>query len=122
MKSLVLLLIGFPIAIVLMAIAVVNNQPVTISLDPFTPATPFLAVTVPLYGVFFGALMLGVVIGSLSTWAKQGRFRRAARVNRKEAARWRVEAERLKEDGATAGSATAARPSGLSLPAPRRAA
>ncbi len=63
--------------------------------------------TVPLYVVFFGALMVGVVIGSLSTWAKQGRFRRAARVNRKEAARWRVEAERLKEDGAAGSAATA---------------
>lgn len=118
MRSLVFLLIGFPVAIILMAIAVVNNQPVTISLDPFTPATPFLSVTVPLYVVFFAALTLGVVVGSLATWARQGRFRKAARVNRREAARWRVEAERLKETP----PAASAPPAGPALPAPRRAA
>ncbi|BBE73724.1 LapA family protein [Oharaeibacter diazotrophicus] len=117
MKSLVLLLVGGPVAVVLMAIAVVNNQPVTIAFDPFTPSTPFLALTVPLYVVFFGALLLGIALGGVATWARQGRFRKAARVNRREAARWRVEAERLKE------VAAAPAPSGgTALPAPRRAA
>lgn len=117
MKSLLMILIGGPIAIVLMAIAVVNNQPVTIAFDPFTPQTPFFSLTVPLYVVFFAALMAGIVLGGIATWAGQGRFRRAARRNRREAARWRVEAERLKEASVVA-------PAGPALPAPgaRRAA
>lgn len=116
MRTLLWILIGGPVAIVVMALAVVNNQPVTIAFDPFTPATPFFALTVPLYVVFFVALMLGILLGGMGAWARQGRFRRAARQNRREAARWRVEAERLRGDQQSpAGPA-------LPAPAPRRAA
>jgi uncharacterized integral membrane protein len=113
MRTLVTLLIGIPVVVVVMALAVVNNQPVTIALDPFTPQTPILSFTVPLYAVFFGALMLGALLGGMATWMRQGRYRKAARVNRKEAARWHDEADRLK---------AARAPDGPALPAPRRAA
>jgi uncharacterized integral membrane protein len=114
LRTLLWILIGGPVAIIVMALAVVNNQPVTIAFDPFTPATPFFSLTVPLYVVFFVALMLGILLGGMGAWARQGRFRRAARQNRKEAARWRVEAERLRGDQPP--------PAGPALPAPRRAA
>lgn len=114
MRTLLWLLIIGPVAVVVMALAVVNNQPVTIALDPFTPQTPFLALTVPLYVVFFVALMLGIVLGGVGAWTRQGRFRRAARQNRREAARWRGEAERLKSE--------AAPPAAPGLPSPARRA
>ena len=128
MRTLLWLLIGGPLAIIIMALAVVNNQPVTIALDPFTPETPYFSLTVPLYAVFFGALLVGILIGGIAAWARQGRFRRAARRNRREAQRWRGEAERLKESGEAAGyparPGLAGRPAGPALPAPggRRAA
>ncbi len=117
MKTLLWLLIGGPVAVIVIALAVVNNQPVTIALDPFTPQTPWFAFTIPLYAVFFVALMAGIILGGIGTWTKQGRFRKAARQNRREAARWRVEAEQLKGAAVTG-------PSGTALPAPasRRAA
>lgn len=122
MRTLLWLLIGAPLAIIVMALAVVNNQPVTISVDPFTPEMPFYAFSVPLYVVFFAALMVGIVIGGIAVWAGQHRFRKAARQNRREARRWRDEAERLKEAN-TAGPALpyAAAP-GLPAPSRRRAA
>jgi uncharacterized integral membrane protein len=113
LRTLFTLVIGIPAVIVIMALAVVNNQAVTVTLDPFTPQTPFFAVTVPLYAVFFVAMMLGVILGGVATWMRQGRFRKAARQNRREAERWHDEADRLKEQ---------ARADHPALPPPRRAA
>jgi len=115
LRTLVTLLIAIPVVIVLMALAVVNNQPTTVVFDPFTPETPFYAVTVPLYVVFFVSLMLGIVLGGVSAWMRQGRFRKAARQNRREAARWHDEADRLKEEREPVGP-------GLPAPKSRRAA
>ncbi|WP_235981653.1 LapA family protein [Methylobrevis albus] len=98
MRLLIWLLVGGPIAVVVMALAMVNNQPVTILLDPVTPESPLFSATAPLYAVFFATLMVGVLIGGIAVWAGQGRFRRAARRNQREAVRWQVEAERLKEE------------------------
>lgn len=114
MRTLVTLLIAIPVVIVLMALAVVNNQPTTVVFDPFTPATPFLAVTLPLYAFFFVTLMAGIVIGGAAAWLRQGRFRKAARRNRREADRWHQEADRLKASQPASGAPA--------LPAPRRAA
>ena len=113
MRTLLWLLIVGPLAVVVMALAIINNQPVTIAFDPFTPQSPFFALTVPLYVVFFVALMLGILLGGVATWTRQGRFRKAARQNRREAARWRVEAERMKDEHAATTPA---------LPAPGRRA
>jgi len=38
------------------------------------------------------------VLGGFGAWAGQGSARKAARVNRREAQRWKVEAERLKDE------------------------
>jgi uncharacterized integral membrane protein len=104
-RTLVTLLIGIPLVIVVLALAVVNNQPTTVVFDPFTPATPFFSLSVPLYVIFFVSVMLGIVIGGFATWLRQGRFRKAARQNRREAVRWHDEAERLKDQRASAGPA-----------------
>jgi uncharacterized integral membrane protein len=94
-----LLILG-PVAIVVMALAVVNNQPVRLVFDPFTPEAPLLSLTAPLYAVFFVALLAGVLIGGFGAWSSQGRVRRAARASRREAEEWKGEAGRLKEQAA----------------------
>ena len=105
MRTLVTILVAVPVVIVVMALAVVNNQPTTVVLDPFTPQAPLVSFTVPLYAVFFVSVMLGVVLGGIATWLRQGRFRKAARQNRREAVRWHDEAERLKEERRSAAPA-----------------
>ncbi|MDI4658279.1 lipopolysaccharide assembly protein LapA domain-containing protein [Xanthobacter autotrophicus] len=78
------LLIGLPLSIVAVALAVANRKSVTLSLDPFSPDAPALSVTLPLFALVFAALILGVLAGGIVVWARQGRFRRAAREARRE--------------------------------------
>ena len=68
-----------PLAIVLVALAVANRAPVAFTLDPFNPGNPGLTVSLPLFVFLFGALALGLVIGSVATWVRQGRYRKLAR-------------------------------------------
>ena len=68
-----------PLAIVLIALAVANRAPVDFTLDPFNPGNPGLTVAMPLFVYLFAALVLGLVIGSMATWFRQGRYRKQAR-------------------------------------------
>ena len=68
-----------PLAIVLIALAVANRAPVAFTIDPFNPGNPGLTVTLPLFIYLFGALVAGLLIGSIATWFKQGRYRKLAR-------------------------------------------
>lgn len=108
MGRLLSILIGLPLSILAVALAVANRKPVTVSLDPFAPDTPALSVTLPLFAVVFAALIVGVIAGGVVTWARQGRFRREARAARRE----------LKK--ASSAPAEASRSAALGLPAPRR--
>ena len=82
-------LILFPIAILVVLLAVANRGPVTLSLDPFSREAPEVAVTLPLFAVIFGAVMLGVFIGGMAAWLAQGKHRRAERRYKREARRLR---------------------------------
>lgn len=68
-----------PLAVVLIALAVANRTPVDFTLDPFNPGNPGLTITVPLFVCLFAALALGLVVGSVATWFRQGRYRKLAR-------------------------------------------
>lgn len=71
--------IFIPLAIVLVALAVANRTPVAFTLDPFNPGNPGLTTTLPLFVYMFAALLVGLVIGSVATWLRQGRYRKMAR-------------------------------------------
>lgn len=71
------LLISLPIAIVLVALALANRAPVTLSLDPFAGATPAYAVTMPLFLALFVTLIIGILIGGGIAWFSGLRKRRA---------------------------------------------
>ena len=87
------LLIGLPIAVVILAFAFANRQDVSVSFDPFS-GDP--AMTAPLYGLLFLTLLVGVIVGGTATWFAQGRNRRRARLAEDSADRWRAEAERAR--------------------------
>ncbi len=75
----VLIAVFVPLAIVLIALAVANRGATAFTLDPFNPGNPGLTWQVPLFVLLFAAIVLGLLIGSLTTWLKQGRYRKLAR-------------------------------------------
>lgn len=78
-NRIVLIVVFVPLAIILIALAVANREPVAFTLDPFNPGNPALTLTLPLFIYFFLVLAVGVIIGSAVTWLRQGRYRKLAR-------------------------------------------
>ncbi|MER8608473.1 DUF1049 domain-containing protein [Mesorhizobium sp. M1233] len=74
-----LIVVFVPLAVILIALAVANREPVAFTLDPFNPGNPALTLTMPLFIFLFRALAIGMIVGSLATWTKQGRYRKLAR-------------------------------------------
>jgi len=60
----------------LVALAIANHQPVTVSFNPFDSSDTDFAMTVPLYLGGFRVLIAGVVVGGMGAWFKQGKRRR----------------------------------------------
>jgi len=79
LRRIVSILIVVPLAIVIVAFAVANRQSVTVSFDPFSSANPAYATTIPLFVLIFALLILGVLVGGVAAWFRQGRWRRTAR-------------------------------------------
>lgn len=118
------ILVVVAVAIVLIAFAVANRQPMILRLDPFGAATSSgLQAEVPVYWVVFAAIALGVIVGGIAMWFADGHHRRAARVHRREAQRLRAEMEFSRANAPTA-AGRAGEPSRTALPSPggRRAA
>ncbi|SED29267.1 Protein of unknown function [Rhizobiales bacterium GAS188] len=91
-----------PLALLAVAFAVGNDKPVSVSFDPIAD-TPDFRFDVPLFMVVFAALILGVMIGGIATWIGQGRYRRAARMHRRDVERLRTDLDRMR---ATSSSVT----------------
>ena len=68
-----------PLAIILVALAVANRGFTSFTIDPFNPGNPSLTISLPLFVLLFLAMALGLVIGGIATWLKQGRYRKLAR-------------------------------------------
>lgn len=105
-------LILVPLAIVIVMLAVANREYVTLSLDPISPE-PVFSLSVPLYALIFAAVAIGIVVGGIGAWLGQGKIRRRARSDRREADRWAREADRLRPYAPTNAVGRTA------LPAPR---
>ena len=93
-KKIVNLLILLPVGIVLIIFCVANRQLVTMAFNPFRPEDQVLSLSAPLFVFLFVTLIVGMVIGSAATWFTQGRHRKRARVEAREAVRWQAEADR----------------------------
>jgi uncharacterized integral membrane protein len=95
LRRFVWLLVAFPVAVVLLTLAVANRHGVRLVLDPFRSEEPVLFLVLPFYAYLFGMLLIGIVIGGLTVWVTQARWRRTARRRAAEAQRWQAEADRL---------------------------
>lgn len=96
-RKLVFLFISVPIAVALILLSVANRAPVTMSLDPFRPESPAFAITLPFFVYVFAALIIGLVLGSVVTWFRQGKNRKKMREERAEANKWKAESEEQKK-------------------------
>jgi uncharacterized integral membrane protein len=80
-----LIVVFVPLAVVLIALAVANRGLTAFTLDPFNPGNPALTLQLPLFVLLFAALAIGLIVGSIATWLKQGRYRKLARQRGQEA-------------------------------------
>ncbi len=123
LRKIVAAVILVPLAIIIIAFAVANRQPVTVSFDPFSAGEPAAALTLPLFVLVILLLIVGVLVGGAASWLQQGRWRGTAR-------RLERDVHRLREKLAAHEGATAATivpqqapppsPSRLSLRPPAR--
>lgn len=61
---------------IIVALAVANRTPVTLTADPFG-ADPLYSITLPLYTVIFAAVAVGVLLGGIGrALARRNRTRR----------------------------------------------
>lgn len=97
-KRIFALVIFIPLAIVLVMLSVANRAAVKLALNPFEPGDQQLSVTAPFFVFLFVALIVGMIIGSLATWFKQGKHRKHARKSASEAIKWHTEANRQKAE------------------------
>ena len=108
MKRFLIYLVLIPIALLIIVVSVANRHLVTVSLDPVGGTPPSFSFQAPLFVLLFAAVALGVVVGGISVWLRQGRWRRLAREEKHEIVRLQDQA-RLRPD-----------PSPSALPLPTR--
>lgn len=97
MRRFLVLFVLMPLAVVAVALSVANREAVVLSLDPFGSPSPRWSVELPLFVVLFLTLGIGILVGGIATWVRQGKWRQAARAERANAARLRQDVERLRE-------------------------
>jgi len=78
-RKIVTAIVVVPLVAIIVAFAVANRQAVTVSFDPFSAASPAYAATLPLFAIIFVVLILGVLVGGIAAWIRQGKWRRSAR-------------------------------------------
>ncbi|MBP1841887.1 putative integral membrane protein [Rhizobium petrolearium] len=91
LKKIISLLILVPLGIVLIVLAVANRQMAILALNPFRPEDSVLSVSAPFFVFLFLAVLIGMVIGSAATWWSQGKYRKQARAEAREAVKWQKE-------------------------------
>jgi hypothetical protein len=121
-RKIIRALVLIPLAIVLVTLAVANRQTVLVSFDPFDPSDPALTAAVPLYALILSLVIVGVVVGGVAAWLRQGKWRGRARMAESQARELKAENDLLKHRAAAATLTTPALPSThaprLSIPPP----
>ncbi len=101
-------LILVPLAVLIIAFAVVNRQVVTVSLDPFSADRPAAVLTLPLFALVIVLLILGIMIGGIAAWLRQTKWRRIARRLEREVAELHGKLESLRRSAGVPASPPAA--------------
>jgi len=96
MKAFFKALVLVPVALIVVLFSVANRAPVRVSLDPISRDAPAFALDLPLFAVILAAIAVGILIGGFASWLAQGKHRKAARVNRREADKLRSETQSLR--------------------------
>ncbi|MDP2618936.1 MAG: LapA family protein [Hyphomicrobiales bacterium] len=96
-KKIVYIVVLGPIALIVIAFCVANRQLVDFSYDPLGGADPTMTLRLPLFVLILAGILIGIVAGGFAAWLRQGKWRRSARVNAHEAARWQREAQELRQ-------------------------
>jgi uncharacterized integral membrane protein len=78
-RKIVTVLILLPVVLSIVLFAVANRAPVMVSLDPFINDPPMFSAAVPLFLLVLLVLITGVILGGVSAWMRQSRWRRRAR-------------------------------------------
>jgi uncharacterized integral membrane protein len=78
-RKIVAAIVLVPLAIVIVGLAVANRDIVTVSFDPFNSINPAFALKAPLFVLVLLLVIVGVLIGGIAAWLRQGRWRRVAR-------------------------------------------
>ena len=97
MRKLVAALIVVPLGVLLVALSVVNRKPVILGLNPFDASSGFV-IDALFFLFLLSAFALGLLIGGLATWLGQGKWRKTARAEAREASTWRRQADRLEKE------------------------
>lgn len=81
MRKTIKLLIFVPLGLLIAVFAVANRQTVVFTLDPLGSTDPnsALAFAVPLFVLAIVLVIVGVLIGGIATWLRQGKLRKSAR-------------------------------------------
>lgn len=96
MKTFFKVLFVVPIALAVVLFSVANRVPVRLSLDPISRDAPVFSFELPLFAIVLATLALGILIGGCAAWIAQHKYRKAARVNRREAEKLRAETQSLR--------------------------
>lgn len=79
MISLFRTLFFWTLALAVAAIAVANRKGVLLSFDPFNTESPALSLEMRLFWIILAAALIGIVLGSWSSWLAQAPLRRTIR-------------------------------------------
>jgi hypothetical protein len=71
-------LVLLPVFVLVVLLAIANDQSVIVRLNPFAPDDPVLSVELALYQIGFILFALGVIAGGVVAWNGQRRARRRA--------------------------------------------
>jgi uncharacterized integral membrane protein len=108
LRNVLRLVVIAPLAVIFLSFNMANRQNVVIAFDPFNSTDAALPqIELPLYAVLIGAVMLGVLLGGVAVWLRQGRFRKAARDGKLATAALRAENDALRGQVATLKGASA---------------
>jgi len=101
-RNIVTALILLPIMLAIVLFAVGNRGPVIVAFDPLAADPPMFALAMPLFLLLLLVLIFGVILGGVSAWMGQSRWRRRARRLSSELKASRAEAEKLRRQLETA--------------------